>query len=70
MYVCTTARPRLPGHCCPNALRPNLTDVPPNVERTRYEEVLTFLLDAEELLGIYGLHVPDLSLPAAHGFDT
>ncbi|CAM9466656.1 unnamed protein product [Ectocarpus fasciculatus] len=37
---------------------------------SRYDEVLTFLLDAEELLGIYGLHVPDLSLPAAHGFDT
>ncbi|CAN0539196.1 unnamed protein product, partial [Ectocarpus sp. 12 AP-2014] len=37
---------------------------------TRYDDVLTFLLDAEELLGIYGLHVPDLSLPAAHGFDT
>ena len=36
----------------------------------RYDEVLTFLLDAEELLGIYGLHVPDLSLPAAHDFDV
>lgn len=35
-----------------------------------YDEVLTFLLDAEELLGIYGLDVPDLSLPAAHQFDT
>ncbi|CAM9896488.1 unnamed protein product [Ectocarpus sp. 4 AP-2014] len=37
---------------------------------TRYDEVITFLLDAEELLGIYGLHVPDLGLPAAHAFDT
>lgn len=36
----------------------------------RYDEVSTFLLDAEELLGIYGLHVPDLGLPAAHDFDT
>lgn len=36
----------------------------------RYDEALTFLLDAEELLGIYGLDVPDLSLPAAHDFDT
>lgn len=36
----------------------------------RYDEVLTFLLDAEELLGIYGLHVPDLGLPAAHDFSS
>eukprot|EP00752_Nemacystus_decipiens_P005227 g4744.t2 len=41
-----------------------------NFYTSRYDEVLTFLLDAEELLGIYGLDVPDLSLPAAHDFDT
>ncbi|CAM9105357.1 unnamed protein product, partial [Pylaiella littoralis] len=41
-----------------------------NFYTSRYDEVSTFLLDAEELLGIYGLRVPDLSLPAAHAFDA
>lgn len=38
--------------------------------RNRYDEVATFLDDAEELLGIYDLHVPDLGLPSAHDFDA
>ncbi|CAM9159193.1 unnamed protein product, partial [Laminaria digitata] len=33
---------------------------------SRYDEVESFLMEAEELLGIYGLHVPDLSLPPSH----
>eukprot|EP00903_Cladosiphon_okamuranus_P009126 g8719.t1 len=41
-----------------------------NFYTSRYDEVVTFLLDAEELLGIYGLDVPDLRLPTAHDFDT
>lgn len=36
--------------------------------RDRYSEVMTFLADAEEVLGIYGLRVPDLSIPAEHDF--
>lgn len=34
-----------------------------------YSDVSAFLADAEELLGIYGLHVPDLSIPPEHTFD-
>ncbi|CAN0320880.1 unnamed protein product, partial [Scytosiphon promiscuus] len=34
--------------------------------RIRYDEVTAFLLGAEEVIGSYGLEVPDLSLPPAH----
>lgn len=37
---------------------------------SRHSEIVAFLADAEELLGIYGLHVPNLSIPPEHTFDT
>lgn len=35
----------------------------------RYDDVVTFLADAEELLGIYDLDSRDLNVPPAHAFD-
>lgn len=37
---------------------------------SRHSEVVAFLADSEELFGIYGLHVTDLSVPPEHTFDT
>lgn len=34
----------------------------------RYNDVASFLADSEELMGIYGLRAPDLSIPPEHDF--
>lgn len=38
--------------------------------KLRYKEVIAFLVDAEELLDIYDVDVPELGLPPARDFSS